>query len=157
MALESISKVRIQVYDDVTVCLERSLVDSECMCTAHCDGMYETADKQQRSYFTLHLYPNDDTTSMEGEEGLRGGATTFYSWDDRQKLDVEPKAGSVLVFQQRNMRHAGDEVLAGTKYTMRTDIMYEKIKDVKVDVMDIDEGIKEKVKKKWTWRNKERD
>jgi hypothetical protein len=40
-------------------------------------------------------------------------------------MDVDPKAGRVLIFQHRNLYHSGDDVLAGVKYTMRTDIMYE--------------------------------
>jgi len=44
-----------------------------------------------------------------------------------ERLDVEPKNGRVLIFQHRGMLHAGDEVSAGIKLTMRTDIMYENI------------------------------
>ena len=61
---------------------------------------------------------------MPGSE-LVGGATTFYSNDEKRRLDVHPKAGRVLIFQHRRLYHSGDDVLKGTKYTMRTDIMYE--------------------------------
>lgn len=61
---------------------------------------------------------------MEGAE-LVGGATTFYSGDEKRRIDVDPKAGRVLIFQHRRLLHSGDDVLAGTKYTMRTDILYE--------------------------------
>ena len=40
-------------------------------------------------------------------------------------MDVDPKAGRVLIFQHRKLYHSGDDVVAGIKYTMRTDIMYE--------------------------------
>jgi hypothetical protein len=40
-------------------------------------------------------------------------------------VDVDPKAGRVLIFQHRDLYHCGDDVLKGVKYTMRTDIMYE--------------------------------
>jgi len=33
----------------------------------------------------------------------------------------------VLVFQQRMLVHSGEEVTAGTKFTMRTDCMFEKV------------------------------
>ncbi len=61
---------------------------------------------------------------MEGAE-LVGGATTFFSNDEKRRLDVQPKAGRVLIFQHRRLYHSGDDVLKGTKYTMRTDIMYQ--------------------------------
>lgn len=40
------------------------------------------------------------------------------------KYDVLPKAGRILLFQHRDLIHSGDDVLSGTKYTMRTDLMY---------------------------------
>jgi hypothetical protein len=65
---------------------------------AHCDGTYETPDRKERSYFTLHLYLND-MVDEDGQEALVGGATTFYSWDMEKRLDVEPRCGRVLMFQ----------------------------------------------------------
>lgn len=90
---------------------------------AHCDGTYETPDGQERSYFTLHLYLND-AVGKDGEEMLEGGATTFFSYNMRERIDVVPKCGRVLLFQHRNLLHAGDDVVSGTKLTLRTDIMY---------------------------------
>ncbi|KAK4555947.1 hypothetical protein LTR86_007167 [Recurvomyces mirabilis] len=86
----------------------------------HCDGSYETPDHKERTYFTLHLYLSQ---SEEGAE-LQGGATTFHSLDMKSRLDVVPKAGRVLLFQHRGLLHSGDDVLGGTKYTMRTDLLY---------------------------------
>ena len=107
----------------------------------HCDGSYETPDRKERSYFTLHLYlnnaseivTNEDLEKMDAEERkaetrkkdvLIGGATTFHSYDMRRKFDVLPKAGRILLFQHRDLLHSGDDVLQGVKYTMRTDLMY---------------------------------
>lgn len=42
----------------------------------------------------------------------------------RERIDVVPKCGRVLMFQHRNILHSGDDVLGGTKLTMRTDLMY---------------------------------
>lgn len=122
----------------------------------HCDGTYVTPEGMQRSFFTLHLYLNDGEevegggdeerrspfVGEEGEpvEGLRGGATTFHGPNDmfalqfgdpgdgveRLKVDVVPRVGRVLLFQHRHMVHSGDDVVAGVKYTMRTDVMFEK-------------------------------
>lgn len=87
---------------------------------AHCDGCYQTPDGTERSYFTLQLYLND------AAEQLKGGATTFHDFSMTKKIDVAPKCGRVLMFQHRNLLHSGDDVRGGTKYTMRTDIMYTK-------------------------------
>ena len=59
---------------------------------------------------------------------LVGGATSFLSGDSSRRVDVNPKAGRVLIFQHRWLFHCGDDVVKGTKYTMRTDIMYELIR-----------------------------
>ena len=111
----------------------------------HCDGCFETPDGSQRSFFTVHLYLNDSAQVLglntperrqeamtkevkEEKPGdmLFGGATTFHSViDDDKRMDIDPKAGRVLIFQHRNLLHSGDDVVAGTKYTMRSDLMYE--------------------------------
>lgn len=90
---------------------------------AHCDGCYETPDGKERSYFTLHLYLND-AGGADGKEPLEGGATTFYSWSMRERVDVVPKSGRVLMFQHRGLLHSGDDVVSGVKLTMRTDLMF---------------------------------
>jgi 2OG-Fe(II) oxygenase superfamily len=105
----------------------------------HCDGTYITPDRRERTFYTLHLYLNDSVsanpasaaTSTSGEAApfpellIKGGATTFHSNDMARRLDVDPKAGRVLIFQHRDLLHSGDEVLEGVKYTMRTDLMFE--------------------------------
>ncbi|OQO01975.1 hypothetical protein B0A48_12448 [Cryoendolithus antarcticus] len=111
----------------------------------HCDGTYETPDRKERSYMTMHLYLNDTglpppevLESMSSEErlevgpaGLVGGETAFHSMHyPGRKLDVEPKAGRVLIFQHRGLLHSGEDVVQGVKYTMRTDMMYALEKDV---------------------------
>lgn len=96
---------------------------------AHCDGAYrEPGDKIIKTIFTVHLYLNDSKQTVgEGAE-LEGGATSFLSSDEERKMDVDPKAGRVLIFQHRKLMHSGDDVRAGLKYTMRTDIMYEMVR-----------------------------
>ncbi|KAF4629587.1 hypothetical protein G7Y89_g8563 [Cudoniella acicularis] len=111
----------------------------------HCDGMYETPDGSERSYYTMHLYLNDSAQAL-GEpidldaadptiasknpavdprtELLRGGATTFHANYSDERTDVDPKIGRVLIFQQKGLLHSGDDVTAGIKYTMRSDLMY---------------------------------
>ena len=76
----------------------------------HFDGSFRVPGGDEGSLYTLHLYLNrvgDD--SKEGK--LEGGATTFHSDDESQDLDVEPKAGRVLIFQHRGLLHSGADVL----------------------------------------------
>ena len=58
-----------------------------------------------------------------------GGATAFLSRDKTRGLDINPKMGSVLIFQHEGLLHEGAEVKEGVKYTMRTDILYERVKN----------------------------
>ena len=59
---------------------------------------------------------------------LLGGATSFIARfedeENEEQVRVFPRTGSVLVFQQMDLIHGGDPVFRGTKYTMRTDVMY---------------------------------
>jgi hypothetical protein len=50
------------------------------------------------------------------------------SSDGKRRLDVNPKAGSVLIFQHSRLRHEGATVTQGTKYTVRSDIFYEEVR-----------------------------
>ncbi|KAK6839909.1 oxidoreductase domain-containing protein [Apiospora arundinis] len=98
----------------------------------HCDGSYSYKDEDDgtvyRTHYTVHIYLNDSKAEASDEDKdkteLEGGATTFLSTDETRRLDVNPKAGRVLIFQHRRLYHSGDNVLAGTKYTIRTDLLY---------------------------------
>ncbi|KAL3473585.1 hypothetical protein BJX99DRAFT_196182 [Aspergillus californicus] len=118
---------------------------------AHCDAKYTSPDRKEKSFFTVHLYLNgkgeqdvkeikraaaaaemdqgksNANTNLDGE--LLGGATSFLPrYEEKERhLRVFPKAGSVLVFQQSELMHSGDPVFRGTKYTLRTDVMYEEV------------------------------
>ncbi|KAL9000578.1 MAG: hypothetical protein Q9169_000871 [Polycauliona sp. 2 TL-2023] len=94
----------------------------------HGDGVYVTPDGSERSQYTLHLYLNDSDDATSGVQ-MEGGATRFHSLssDASKYLDVEPRVGRVLIFQQRGLLHSGDDVRNGTKYTLRTDLMYQKV------------------------------
>jgi prolyl 4-hydroxylase len=65
----------------------------------------------EASYFTLMIYLNDD---------FEGGETRF-----REHV-VRPEKGTALVFYH-SMEHAGEPVIRGTKYVLRTDVMYKLI------------------------------
>lgn len=87
--------------------------------------MYKTPDATECSYYTLHLYLNSPGETA-GQEPLTGGATAFFGFDMKRRVDVVSKAGRVLLFQQRGLLHSGEDVEKGTKLTMRADVMYAK-------------------------------
>ncbi|KAG8891261.1 hypothetical protein FRC01_014799 [Tulasnella sp. 417] len=88
----------------------------------HCDASYRTPDHSEISCLTLQLYLNGS------QEGLEGGATQFLSKQKRDvSVDVNPRPGRALIFEQGNLIHCGAKVLKGEKYTIRTDLMYKKV------------------------------
>ncbi|CAF9927641.1 MAG: hypothetical protein GOMPHAMPRED_004459 [Gomphillus americanus] len=102
----------------------------------HCDGRFarEALDGSgdEFSVFTIHLYLNE---GGKEEEELIGGSTSFFSpWGyqgQEKEIRVKPKVGRVLIFQHAGLLHSGEEVLKGLKLTMRTDIMYQILKEEK--------------------------
>jgi len=109
----------------------------------HCDGSYVTPDGKEVSFVTVHVYLNGDAAEIKDnsvgyvkqqktklpidELPLKGGSTRFFSMNLKRHLDVVPATGACLVFQHRGLLHSGEDVIQGTKYTVRTDVMYEKI------------------------------
>ncbi|KAI5783023.1 hypothetical protein FPQ18DRAFT_358659 [Pyronema domesticum] len=88
----------------------------------HTDGTYHTPSGSERSFLTFHVYlgPNG--------EDCKGGATRFFFRDNEDSWnDVEPVQGRVLVFQHAHLMHSGEEMESGTKYTVRSDVMYERV------------------------------
>ena len=84
----------------------------------HQDGKYIRPDGSEESFITVQLYLN---------EGFEGGNTTFMKrFTNGVNVGVIPKIGRVLVFQH-DIQHEGSLLVQGTKYTMRTDIMYKPI------------------------------
>ncbi|KAI1392666.1 uncharacterized protein F4822DRAFT_441550 [Hypoxylon trugodes] len=107
----------------------------------HCDALFSASDKE-KSFLTCQIYLSD-MPGGQGDGGSSGGETRFWSSrvgmgrkksgnienDDQQVkdeafLDVEPKMGRALVFQQRMLWHSGQEVKKGEKFTVRLDLMY---------------------------------
>lgn len=77
----------------------------------HTDHWYWPSETRVTLH-TVLVYFNDD---------FEGGETRFL-----EQLDdvVVPQAGSVAIFQHK-IRHEGCAVRTGTKYAMRTDVIYE--------------------------------
>ena len=78
----------------------------------HHDQSY-ARDDGARSLLTLLVYLGD------ARDGLAGGETEF----PEQGRVIAPRAGAALWFQHM-LLHAGAPVIAGTKYVLRTDVVY---------------------------------
>lgn len=76
----------------------------------HKDGSY-VRNETEASRFTLMLYLNDD---------FEGGETSF------EKRIIRPEKGQALIFEH-GLKHAGEPIVSGVKYVLRTDIMYKMI------------------------------
>lgn len=76
----------------------------------HYDGAYER-ENGERSEFTFLIYLNDD---------FEGGSTSFFQ---PGRFHVQPKTGSLLLFHHPQL-HEGAAVESGTKYVLRSDVMY---------------------------------
>ena len=76
----------------------------------HYDGAFHRSQTEQ-SLVTVMLYLNDD---------FEGGKTEF---DDGEIHTVRPVCGDFLLFDHP-IRHQGSTVTHGTKYVLRTDVMY---------------------------------
>lgn len=75
----------------------------------HYDGAY-VRDEREQSLVSYLVYLNDDFV---------GGETNFL----QAGQTVVPRAGMALLFQHR-LLHEGAEVREGTKYVLRSDLMY---------------------------------
>ncbi len=74
----------------------------------HRDGSYER-NETECSFFSFLIYLNDD---------FEGGETYF-----EEGVLVQPQKGDALLFHHP-LRHEGKAIICGTKYVLRTDIMY---------------------------------
>lgn len=92
----------------------------------HIDGRVrlEKEGKNYESRITFMIYLNED---------FEGGQTVFDYKNEKneiEKIEIQPKTGTALCFVHE-IKHEGKPVPTGTKYVLRSDIMYqEKLKIV---------------------------
>ncbi|CAB9511231.1 P4Hc [Seminavis robusta] len=106
-------------------CVYRPHLDGSWpLCYLDEEGNYHCPKQQQqqysdaiKSYLTFLIYLNDD---------FEGGETRYYLPQGVAR-GIVPRAGSVVVFPQGNLAsliHEGSQVTKGTKYVIRTDVLY---------------------------------
>lgn len=81
----------------------------------HRDGPF-VRDENERSYYSFLIYLNED---------FQGGETTFLV---EPETSITPETGMALFFQHPIL-HEGSVVTSGTKYVLRTDLMYRLVKN----------------------------
>jgi len=95
---------------------------------SHCDGRFQSSDDEM-SLFTCMSYLDGD---------MDGGATRFLNINmelnqqnylkPAQESDVlasvQPEAGLCLLFFQPGLLHEGEELRAGVKHILRTEVMF---------------------------------
>ena len=79
----------------------------------HQDGSLKR-DSGERTLVTLMIYLNDD---------YEGGETRFEVRDTPELISVQPQTGMAHLFLH-TLRHEGAQVLAGSKYVLRSNIFY---------------------------------
>jgi len=80
----------------------------------HPDGAFKR-NENEHSKITAIIYLN---------EGFEGGETEFVMPNET----IEPLAGTLLLFAHKQL-HKGNPVPEGTKYVLRTDVMYTNLTD----------------------------
>ena len=88
---------------------------------AHTDGAFMREGTENQTLLTLQFY----ISQQDGKEGkIEGGATRFLgNSPEAEGHRCLPHCGRALVFQH-DILHEGEEVGAGLKYTIRTDVEY---------------------------------
>lgn len=80
------------------------------MFAPHFDGAFRRSE-DEKSEFTFLIYLNDDFV---------GGETRFFN---PGIFHVQPRTGSLLIFYHPQL-HEGTVIESGTKYVLRSDVMY---------------------------------
>ncbi|XP_076096070.1 uncharacterized protein LOC143067021 [Mytilus galloprovincialis] len=103
----------------------------------HYDGFYAKSSNE-RSLKTFMLYLNNEfqdgcTQFVNENQTLYKDANGKYCAEDKNILErIHPHPGMALLFNHQRL-HEGQKVRDGTKYILRTDIMYQRCGDKTMD------------------------
>lgn len=102
----------------------------------HQDGVFHRSETE-KSFLTVLVYLND-------QSAFKGGATRFFSsHDDANEpiLMVAPESGMALLFNH-SLWHDGAEIVEGTKYVLRSDLIYRRVEEIHKDSLRISGAVK---------------
>jgi len=111
----------------INECFRFGRTQTGCVFHAHLDGPW-APDEDRCSIYTILIYLNDSSTPVS----FTGGQTNFVYDDDGDHNTVKerpilcsitPKMGCALIFKHETL-HEAVPVLSGTKYILRTEIMF---------------------------------
>ena len=102
--------------------------------SAHFDAttFVSVGGKRMQSHITVLLYLNDG-----GGEDFDGGETLYLNFhnsisnksqNDSDAIKITPKTGRVVLFEH-DLYHSGAPLSFGTKYIMRTDILFDEVEN----------------------------
>merc|ERR1711862_385778 len=101
------------------------------------DGLYRSDSHLSLKTFMIYL-----------NEGFEGGPTNFYNEGQRHYTPghpenivyaLRPEKGSCLVFNHHTT-HDGGELKAGTKYILRTEVMYQHVSNLPSRIVDVSDS-----------------
>lgn len=92
--------------------------EQEHFFSLHYDASYDKIPGVEQSWVTLLIYLNED---------FEGGETSFQGADGQGDYDLVPKTGKAAFMTQHNYLHQAKKVTKGTKYVLRTDVMYRRM------------------------------
>lgn len=86
---------------------------------AHVDVSNKGTRRGEQTEYTMLVYLN-------GGGDLEGGETIFWETKRKELCRIEPEEGKLLLHAHgdRCLMHAGAEVTRGSKYVLRSDVMY---------------------------------
>lgn len=85
----------------------------------HYDGSFKRPDGSQATFLTIQVYLNGGSG-----DPLRGGETIFFNSMGEHQCSIQPCTGHVVIFDHDHL-HGSSPVLSGTKYVIRTDVLYD--------------------------------
>merc|ERR1712228_105953 len=105
-------------------------VEGQSFKNIHCDKRVSLHQQERYSFFTVNIYLNGHGTSY------RGGRTIFYDQTGFNGKNPEyeetsafsAQTGEVMIFNHfpQKYPHCGEMLSSGTKYLLRSDVMYKR-------------------------------
>jgi len=106
-------------------------VEGQSFKSIHCDKRVSLPEQERYSFFTVNIYLNGFGTNYNGgrtifydQKGLKNGKNAQYE----ESSSFGAQTGDVMIFNHypHKYPHCGEMLSSGTKYLLRSDVMYKK-------------------------------